>query len=232
MSTNTTTNRVTARFQEKGRDLLNIYFTAGFPTPNATVDIIRHLAEAGVDLIELGLPYSDPLADGPTIQASGQEALAQGMTTRRVLDAVREARQHTEVPIILMGYFNQVLQYGVADFCRDARAAGVDGLILPDLPVEIYDRQYRSIFEGEGLGLTFLITPQTSDDRIRQIDGLSQGFVYMVSSASVTGKQTGFSDAQRAYFARIAALNLDTPRLIGFGISTHTDFKMACEHAH
>lgn len=207
-----------------------MYFTAGFPERDATAGIIRELAAAGADLIEIGIPYSDPLADGPTIQASGERALANGMTLELLLSQVEEARKTEDIPLILMGYFNQVMQYGVEAFVKRCAEIGVDGFILPDLPPDIYQEQFQPLFEKHGLGITFLISPMTSEERIRQIDALSHGFIYMVSSSAITGGTKGI-DAQEAYFQRINAMGLKTPRLIGFGISTNKDFELVCRYA-
>ena len=224
-------NRLNQLFRTRDRALLNVYFTAGFPTLESTVPIIRALDDAGADLIELGMPYSDPMADGETIQQSGMKALRNGMTVAKLFEQVREARRHTEIPLVLMGYYNQVMQYGVERFVREAKGAGVDGLILPDLPVAEYDEQLRELAEEHDLQVTFLITPQTSDERIAQVGKLSTGFVYVVSSASITGKSGEITAEQEAYFARINSLGLKQPKLIGFGISDAKSFRTACEYA-
>ncbi|WP_116105357.1 tryptophan synthase subunit alpha [Lewinella sp. IMCC34191] len=223
-------NRLSRLFSEKDRDVLNIYFTAGYPALDSTVPIIRSLAEAGADLIEVGMPYSDPMADGETIQQSGMRALENGMTLRVLFEQLTEARRHTDVPLVMMGYYNQVMQYGPKRFVEAARAAGVDGLILPDLPAFEYQRDFKQLVEDAGLEVTFLVTPQTTDDRIRQIAESSSGFIYVVSSASITGGSSQISDKQRAYFDRIAALDLPNPKLIGFGISDAETFRTACEY--
>jgi len=198
-----------------------VYFTAGYPQLTSTVDIIKSLSAAGVDLIELGMPYSDPLADGTTIQQSSQIALANGLHLDLLFDQVVESRQHSDVPIIMMGYFNQVLQYGEERFLQKAATCGVDGMIIPDMP----------IFDTLGLGMSFLITPMTSDERIRQADRLSSGFIYVVSSSSITGKSGDISAAQTAYFQRIKAMNLESPQLIGFGIHDKKTYDTACDHS-
>lgn len=224
-------NRITQLFAQERAQLLNIYFTAGYPQRDATGTLIEALAEAGADLIEVGMPYSDPLADGPTIQESGSQALANGMTVPLLFEQLAEVRPQVSVPIILMGYFNQVLQYGFDRFLDDCVRTGVDGLILPDLPLYEYEQLYRAKVEAAGLGFSFLITPQTSPERIRQVDELSRGFIYMVSNAAITGAKTGISNEQIAYFDRIAAMQLRNPRLIGFGISNHETFSTACRYA-
>ncbi|NJB85155.1 tryptophan synthase alpha chain [Lewinella marina] len=223
-------NRLTKLFAAKPRDILNVYFTAGFPTLDSTVAVIRNLAEAGADLIEVGMPYSDPMADGETIQQSSMKALQNGMNLKLLFEQLTEARRHTQVPLVLMGYYNQVMQYGPERFVAAAAAAGVDGLILPDLPAYEYERDFREIAEAADLQVSFLITPQTPDERIRQIAESSTGFLYVVSSSSITGGSSEISDRQRAYFDRIAALDLPNPKLIGFGISDAATFRTACEY--
>lgn len=225
-------NRLTTLFQEQSNDLLNVYFTAGYPQLDSTVTIIRSLAEAGANLIEVGVPYSDPMADGETIQKSSMKALQNGMTLDTLFAQMTEARQHTQVPLVLMGYFNQVMQYGAERFCKAAHESGVDGLILPDLPVFEYENEFKAIAEKYDLQVTFLITPQTSDERIAKIGALSTGFIYVVSSSSITGKSGDITDEQKTYFARIAALDLAQPKLIGFGISDAKSFRTACEYAN
>ncbi len=224
------TNRLATLFSTKKKDVLNIYFTAGHPELESTVTIIRSLAESGADLIEIGVPYSDPMADGETIQQSSMKALQNGMTLKVLFKQIAEAREHTQIPLVLMGYFNQVMQYGMERFVRAAAAAGVDGLILPDLPAYEYQRDFRQLAESAGLQVSFLITPQTSDDRIREIAASSTGFLYVVSSSSITGGSSVITDRQRAYFDRIDALQLNNPKLIGFGISDATTFRTACEY--
>lgn len=223
--------RLTDLFERKQRDILNVYFTAGYPQRDDTGVLIRALTEAGVDLIEVGMPYSDPLADGPTIQESGTQAIENGMTVALLFEQIRAVRPFTDVPLVLMGYFNQVLQYGFDRFIADCVAAGIDGIILPDLPVYEYEQWYRAKVEAAGLGISFLITPQTTPDRIRKIDSLSRGFVYMVSSAAITGATGGISAEQVAYFERVGAMALTQPRLIGFGISNADTYQTACRYA-
>ncbi|MGH1436716.1 MAG: tryptophan synthase subunit alpha [Lewinella sp.] len=224
-------NRIKQLFQNKQEHILNIYFTAGYPQKEDTVTIIKSLADAGVDLIEVGMPYSDPLADGPTIQESGTQALRNGLSLPLLFEQLREVRKSVDVPLVLMGYFNQVLQYGFDRFLEDCLKAEIDGLILPDLPLYEYEQHYRKKVEAAGLSMSFLITPQTTDDRIKIVDELSDGFIYMVSSAAITGAKSGISDQQIAYFERIAAMDLRNPRLIGFGISDHATYATACKYA-
>ncbi|MGA0560788.1 tryptophan synthase subunit alpha [Larkinella sp. VNQ87] len=225
-------NRITELFQNKFAQVLNVYFTAGFPELNDTVPILETLQEAGVDIIEIGMPYSDPVADGETIQQSNQKALNNGMTLRILFDQLRGIRKKVQVPILLMGYLNPVVQFGIEAFCQQCAEVGVDGLIVPDLPINVYERDYKATFDRYGLLNIFLITPQTTENRIRQIDQLSDGFVYMVSSASTTGSQKGITDEMKAYFSRIQNMNMKNPRLIGFGIQDHDTFQTACQYAN
>lgn len=224
--------RLQQLFSRKKERLLNIYFTAGFPNLNDTETIVLALEKAGADLIEIGMPYSDPLADGPTIQHSSQVALANGMTLKLLFEQIRSIRRRTQIPLILMGYFNQMMQFGESAFLQTCADAGVDALILPDLPLEEYEKYYKSQFEALKLGAIFLITPQTSEARIRKVSELSRGFVYMVSSDAITGGNREISAQQRAYFQRIADMNLPHPRLIGFGISDQKTFETACQYAN
>lgn len=217
---------------DKGQNVLNIYFTAGHPTLESTVDIIISLAQNGVDLIELGIPYSDPLADGLTIQKSGEAALRNGQTISNIFAQVKEARKSTDIPIVMMGYFNQFLQYGAERFLKDAQESGVQGLILPDLPMDIYQNEYQSMFEKYHMEISFLVTPLTSDDRILMADQLSSGFLYVVSQSSITGKSGDLSDTQRHYFHRIQDMKLTSPQLIGFGIHDKKSRMEASQYAH
>jgi tryptophan synthase alpha chain len=223
-------NRINQKLQEN-KKLLSIYFSAGYPNLNDTVQIIQDLEKNGVDMIEIGLPFSDPLADGPTIQESSTQALHNGMTTKLLFEQLANIRETVKIPLIIMGYFNPLLQYGIEEFCEKCAEIGIDGLIIPDLPVGIYAEDYKAIFEKYGLINVFLITPQTSDERIQFIDSVSNGFIYMVSSASVTGSQSGFGSSQESYFKRIADMNLKNPQIIGFGISDKTTFNQATQFA-
>ncbi len=223
-------NRINKKLQEN-KKLLSIYFTAGYPKINDTVSIIQDLEKNGVDMIEIGLPFSDPLADGPTIQASSTQALKNGMTTELLFNQLKDIRKTVDIPLIIMGYFNPMFQYGVEAFCKKCQEIGIDGLIIPDLPVDVYHEEYQVIFEKYGLTNVFLITPQTSEERIRYIDSISNGFIYMVSSASTTGAQSGFGEEQTSYFKRIADMNLKNPQVIGFGISNNDTFTQATKHA-
>ncbi|MFD1163459.1 tryptophan synthase subunit alpha [Hwangdonia seohaensis] len=223
-------NRINQKLQEN-KKLLSIYFTAGYPNLDDTAPIIQDLEKNGVDMIEIGLPFSDPLADGPTIQASSTQALKNGMTTKVLFEQLKDIRKTVKIPLIIMGYFNPIFQYGVEAFCEKCKEIGIDGLIIPDLPVDVYHEKYQAIFEKYGLINVFLITPQTSDDRIKYIDSISNGFIYMVSSASTTGAQSGFGNVQTQYFKRIADMRLKNPQIIGFGISNNDTFTQATQYA-
>lgn len=223
-------NRIDQAFAQD-KKLLSIYFSAGHPKLEDTLPILKALQAAEVDMIEIGLPFSDPLADGPTIQDSATQALANGMTTQRLFDQLEKVRDHIHLPLIIMGYFNPILQYGVEAFCEKCEAIGIDGLIIPDLPADVYHEHYQALFEQHGLYNMFLITPQTPEKRIRYIDKVSNGFIYMVSSASVTGAKATFGDTQTDYFKRIAALGLNTPQIVGFGISNAETYQAATTHA-
>lgn len=219
-------NRIHKKLQED-KKLLSIYFSAGFPSLNDTATIIQDLEKSGVDFIEVGLPFSDPLADGPTIQESSTIALKNGMTSETLFSQLADIRKTVSIPLIIMGYFNPMLQYGVDAFCAKCAEVGIDGLIIPDLPLDVYEREYKAIFEKHGLLNIFLITPQTGDARIKQIDAASDGFIYMVSSAGVTGSQSGFGNTQEDYFNRIASMNLKNPQIVGFGIKDAETFSQA-----
>lgn len=224
-------NRINQKLQED-KKLLSIYFSAGYPNLNDTAQIIQDLEKSGVDMIEIGLPFSDPLADGPTIQESSTIALQNGMTTKLLFEQLSNIRESVKIPLIIMGYFNPMLQYGVEAFCKKCQEIGIDGIIMPDLPVDIYDEQYKEIFEKHGLINVFLITPQTSESRIKYIDSVSEGFIYMVSSASVTGGSSNeFGDRQQDYFKRIKDMNLKNPQIVGFGISNKSTFEQATKFA-
>lgn len=213
------------------KKLLSIYFTAGYPKLDDTVGIIQSLENSGVDMIEIGLPFSDPLADGPTIQDSSTAALKNGMSSELLFNQLKNIRETVRIPLIVMGYFNPILQFGVEAFCQKCQEVGIDGLIVPDLPADVYNDSYKEIFQKHALINIFLITPQTSDERIRFIDGISEGFIYMVSSASVTGSQTGFGTEQEAYFKRIHAMQLNNPQIVGFGIKDKETFNQATLYA-
>lgn len=225
-------NRINQLFETKSENILSVYFTAGFPKLNDTVKIIQELEKNGVDLIEIGMPFSDPTADGPTIQRSSEVALKNGMSVKLLFEQLSEIRKSVKIPLILMGYFNPVLQFGVEEFCKKCDEVGIDGVILPDLPLDEYENNYKEIFTHNQLHNILLITPQTSEKRIRQIDAASEGFIYMVSSSSTTGAGKKVEDFHHDYFERIRQMNLKNPRLIGFGISDSATFANACRFAN
>ncbi len=224
-------NRINKLLSSKPKNILSVYYTAGFPKLNDTVLIAKALEDAGADKLEIGIPFSDPVADGPVIQASNKVALDNGMTLKLLLEQVSEIRKQVKLPIILMGYINPVLQYGIEKFCKDAANAGVDGVILPDLPLFEYETEYKILFEQHGLKNIFLISPTTSDDRIKKIDDASNSFIYAVSASSTTGTKNGFSLEQEDYFKRLQKMKLKNPFLIGFGISSNETFKKASEYS-
>lgn len=216
---------------QQDKKILSIYFTAGYPNLEDTIPVLKSLEENGVDLVEIGLPFSDPLADGPTIQASSTQALKNGMSTSVLFDQLQNVRDHISIPLIIMGYFNPILQYGVEAFCEKCAEIGIDGLILPDLPLEEYNLHYKQLFEKHNLAVIFLITPQTSIERIHDIDKASKAFIYMVSSASTTGGTSGFSEKQESYFNKIEGLQLKSQQLVGFGINNSETFLKATSKA-
>jgi tryptophan synthase alpha chain len=218
-------NRIDKLFREKTGNILSVYFTAGYPQLNSTADIIRTLENSGADMVEIGMPFSDPMADGPVIQWSNEQALSNGMNMRLLFSQLSEIRKEVKMPLLLMGYLNPVIQFGIEKFCSECQSAGIDGVILPDLPPSIYIEEYRSIFDRYGIYNILLITPQSSEERIKYIDKISRGFVYMVSSSAVTGARSGFSEDQLKYFRRIKGMNLGNPCLIGFGISNAETFQ-------
>ncbi len=213
------------------KKLLSIYFTAGYPNLDDTTTIILELEKNGVDFVEIGLPFSDPLADGPTIQASSTAAIHNGMTTKLLFEQLQDIRSKTQIPLLIMGYFNPILQYGIEAFCQKCAQIGIDALIIPDLPLEIYNKDYQPIFEKYEIANVFLITPQTSNQRILEIDNHSNTFIYVVSSAAITGGEQQFGTTQTDYFQRIRNLNLKNPQIIGFGINNKTTFDQATNYA-
>lgn len=225
-------NRIEKLFKDKNRNVLSIYFTAGFPELDDTSGIINQLQNSGVDIIEIGIPFSDPLSDGPTIQHSNEVALKNGMTVKILFNQLKDIRNSISIPLVLMSYFNPLFQYGIEAFCKKANESGIDGVIIPDLPVQNYLDEYKSFFEKNNLFNILLITPQTSESRIRIIDENSKGFIYMVSSSSITGIQSGISNNQKKYFEKIKGMNLKNPTLIGFGISDKNSFNNACEYSN
>ncbi len=224
-------NRLQQLFQNKKKDILSIYYTAGYPNLTDTLKIAEALEQSGADFLEIGFPYSDPVADGPTIQASSKQSLDQGMTLTILFEQLKDLRKTVTIPILLMGYVNPVLQYGVANFCKKCAEVGIDGCIIPDLPMYEYEELYRNEFENNGISNIFLVTPQTSEERIRKIDGLSNAFIYLVSSSSTTGSNLAVSENSTAYFKRIAEMNLTNPLIIGFGIADKKTFDSANEYA-
>ena len=225
-------NRLTKLFENKRENLLTVYFTAGYPKLDDTETIICSLAESGANIIEIGIPYSDPLADGPVIQESGMAAIDNGMTLQVLFNQLTDIRTKTQVPLILMGYFNQLLQYGVDKFLDDCVKVGIDGLIIPDLPLMEYEQFYKDKLTDRNISISFLITPQTEESRIHKVDALSTGFIYVVSDSSITGMKTGISSQQIRYFERIKSLQLSTPQLIGFGISDRESYLTASKYAN
>ena len=224
-------NRIDQKFKED-KKLLSIYFSAGFPNLEDTVPILKKLEASGVDMIEIGLPFSDPLADGPTIQKSSTQALINGMTSDKLFLQLENIRESVQIPLVLMGYFNPIMQFGVEKFCQQCESIGIDGLIIPDLPIDVYHEDYKILFDKYGLYNMFLITPQTTEDRIRYIDEVSNGFIYMVSSAGVTGAKNNFGDTQTEYFQRISSMKLISPTVVGFGISNATNYSAAIKHSN
>ena len=225
-------NRLTKLFKNNRENLLTVYFTAGYPKLDDTETIICSLAESGANIIEIGIPYSDPLADGPVIQESGMAAIDNGMTLQVLFKQLTDIRTKTQVPLILMGYFNQLLQYGVDKFLDDCVKTGIDGLIIPDLPLMEYEQFYKDKLTQRNISISFLITPQTEESRIHKVDALSTGFIYVVSDSSITGMKTGISSQQISYFERIKSLQLRTPQLIGFGISDRESYLTASKYAN
>ena len=225
-------NRIKQLFEQKKENVLSIYFTAGYPNINSTLDIAEALEKAGADFLEIGIPYSDPLADGPVIQNSSLKSIENGMTLRVLFEQLKDLRKRVSIPVLLMGYVNPILQYGVEKFCASCKEVGVDGVIAPDLPMYEYEEMYKDCFSGNNLSNIFLITPQTSDERIRKIDELSNGFIYLLSSSSTTGKNLALTDVTEDYFTRLKNMNLKNPTMIGFGISDNKSFSKACQYAN
>jgi tryptophan synthase alpha chain len=224
-------NRLNQLFSTKNNNLLSIYYTAGYPELNTTIDIAEALEKAGVDFLEIGFPYSDPVADGPTIQHSSEKALASGMNLNLLFEQLSDLRRRVTIPILLMGYANPMMQYGVERFCKKAAELGVDGIIVPDLPMYEYETLYADHFKANNLSNIFLVTPQTSGERIRKIDALSNSFIYLLSSSSITGGNLQVSVNIEDYYKRIKAMQLKNPAIIGFGISDNKSFSKACEYA-
>jgi len=224
-------NRIDQLFQHKNREVLSVYFTAGFPHKSDTGTILKALQQSGADIAEVGFPYSDPLADGPTIQRSSQQAINNGVHLDLIFEQLQEVKAEIHMPVILMGYLNMLYHYGAEEFCRKSHDAGVSGVIIPDLPPEEYERDYQNLFAHYGLHAIFLISPQTPDERVRYVAGLSRGFLYLVSQAGTTGLKGNFEQAA-AYFDRIRKLELNIPLMAGFGISDAPGFNKVCRHLH
>ena len=224
-------NRINKLFKEKGNNILSVYFTAGYPNLNDTVEIIKQLSSKGVDLIEIGVPFSDPLADGPVIQHSSQVALKNGMSVKLLFEQLKGIRKVTDIPLVLMGYVNPIIHFGFENFCQKAQEVGIDGFIIPDLPMLEYQREFKPVSDKYGIENVFLITPETSAERIRVVDENTNAFIYMVSSASTTGVQKSFEGAKEEYFNRIKSMNLKNPAMIGFGISNKQTFESACKYS-
>ena len=225
-------NRIDKLFQSRKQNILSIYFTAGFPVLVDTLRTIQELDKAGVDMIEIGMPFSDPVADGQVIQRSSEKALSNGMTIKLLFKQLASVRETTDLPLILMGYINPVLKFGMENFLHKCQETGIDGIIIPDLPVEEYQEPYEALFEKYNILNIFLISPQTPDERITYLDSITKGFLYMVSTAATTGTINNFDESQIAYFKKVNDLNLKTPRLIGFGISNNETFIQACNFAN
>lgn len=224
-------NRLQNLFKEKN-NILSIYYTAGYPSVNDTIPVAVALESAGVDVLEIGFPYSDPVADGPVLQASSKAALDNGMSLEKLFDQLRTLRESVSIPVLLMGYVNPVLQYGVERFCRSCKETGIDGCIIPDLPLEEYCTQYQETFKRFGICPIFLVTPNTSDQRIQAIDKVSDGFIYLLSAAATTGTALALSEQTTAYFKRIAEMKLNNPIVVGFGIGDKKTFDAACVHTN
>ncbi len=221
-------NRINKMFAERGKNILSVYFTAGYPKLDDTVEIIEQLSLQGANMIEIGVPFSDPMADGPVIQESGNIALGNGMSLKFLFAQLKKIRERVQVPLLIMSYLNPIVQFGFENFCKECAETGIDGMIIPDLPLSIYINEYKNIAEKYNLENILMITPETSCTRIHEIDSFSNGFIYMVSSASITGEQTTFEGAKEDYFRRIQEMNLKNPTLIGFGISNNETFLSAC----
>ena len=224
-------NRINQLFEEKNKDILSIYFCAGYPEAENTVEVIRTLAENGVDMIEIGIPFSDPMADGVVIQQAAFQSLRDGMTLKKLFSHLQGIRKDVKIPLLLMGYLNPIMQYGFEHFCESCVACGIDGCIIPDLPFDDYLNEYKPVADQYNIKIIMLITPETSEARIRLIDEHTDGFIYMVSSAATTGVQQSFDAQKQAYFQRIHAMSLRNPRMVGFGISNKETFRMACDNA-
>jgi len=224
-------NRIDRLFSSGKKDILSVYFTAGYPNLEDTVKIIKSLDNHGIDMIEIGVPFSDPMADGPVIQESGQKALNNGMNQKILFEQLKNIRQETDIPLIMMSYINTAMQFGFEKYCQNCAKVGIDGLIIPDLPLEVYKQDYSKYVVSNQLDYIQLVTPETPDDRVREIDETSTGFVYMVSSASTTGAQQSFDEYKQQYFKHIEEMKLQKPTLVGFGVSNKETFQSASAHS-
>ncbi|WP_288208006.1 tryptophan synthase subunit alpha [uncultured Parabacteroides sp.] len=224
-------NRITNLFETKKNGILSVYFTAGYPQLNDTVTILKELEKKGINSVEVGIPFSDPMADGPVIQEAATQALHNGMSLHILFDQLKDVRKEVQIPIILMGYLNPIMQFGFEAFCKKCAEVGIDGVIIPDLPFADYMADYKETADRYDLKMIMLITPETSEERIRLIDEHTSGFIYMVSSAAITGTQQSFDDQKQAYFRRINGMNLQNPRLVGFGISNKATFEAASSNS-
>lgn len=224
-------NRINHLFNSNKKNLLSIYFCAGHPTLDGTAEVIRTLEKHGVDMIEIGIPFSDPMADGIVIQNAATQALRNGMSLKLLFEQLRHIRREVKIPLVLMGYLNPIMQFGFENFCRRCVDCGIDGVIIPDLPFRDYQERYRIIAQRYGINVIMLITPETSEERVREIDAATDGFIYMVSSAATTGVQQDFNEQKRLYFKKTEDMHLKNPLMVGFGISNKATFQAACEHA-
>ena len=221
----------TAQHIKNNKDSLSVYFTAEYPTKGSTKEVILALQESGVNLLEVGIPFSDPLADGPVIQKSSMQALENGFTLEQLFSDLEDIKNEVKIPLVLMGYFNTLLAYGVENFLKKCKSLNIDSVIFPDLPADVYQKNYQRLFKKYGVSLVFLVTPQTTDDRLQMINDLSEAFIYVVADNSITGKKGEFSVAQLDYFKRMKDFDFKVPLVIGFGISNHKAYKTACEFA-
>lgn len=226
-----TSNRINQLFASNPKNLLSIYFCAGCPTLDGTANVIRALEQNGVNMIEIGIPFSDPMADGPVIQNAATTALHNGMSLHLLFEQLKDIRTDVKIPLVLMGYLNPIMQYGFEHFCQSCNACGVDGVIIPDLPFKDYETTFKPIADRYDIRVIMLITPETSETRVRKIDAHTDGFIYMVSSAATTGAQKDFDEQKRAYFQKIASLHLRNPRMVGFGISNRATYEAACANS-
>ena len=224
-------NRITNLFETKKSNILSVYFTAGYPKLEDTAIVLKTLQDKGIDMVEVGIPFSDPMADGPVIQAAATQALRNGMSLHRLFEQLKAIRSEINIPVILMGYLNPIMQFGFEAFCKQCVEAGVAGMIIPDLPFADYMADYKEVAEQYGLKIIMLITPETSEERIRLIDEHTSGFIYMVSSAATTGAQQRFDEQKQAYFRRINGMNLQNPCLVGFGISNKATYEAAAANS-